>query len=84
MMKEGGREGLPPEAREALARAGADLAEISRDASRQVAETRIAPENGALFKKYETELKKYAMPGLNMLLDERTERASEGTGGKRP
>jgi uncharacterized iron-regulated membrane protein len=64
--------GLPPEAREALAKAREEIAEASRNAAREMENAAAtAPENVALFKKYETELKKYAMPGLNLLFDEK-------------
>ena len=45
-------------------------------ASAEIARARTAPENVALFKKYEADLKKYAMPGLNILVAGGT-----GTGG---
>ena len=66
-------EGLPPEAREALARAGAEIEKASKEAARQIEDaTETAKENVALFKKYETELKKYAMPGLSLLFAEKS------------
>lgn len=65
-----GQEGaLPPEAREALAKAREGMAEGVEDASRQLASIRTSPENEALFRKYEADLKKYAMPGLASLFD---------------
>jgi uncharacterized iron-regulated membrane protein len=73
-------EGLPPEAREALAKARVELAEAAKDASREIERaTAPAPENAALFKKYETELKKYAMPGLSLLFDGKSPGTSETT-----
>jgi hypothetical protein len=83
-MKGNGVENLPPEAREALAQAGVDLAASSREVSKGLAEMRSAPENEALFKKYEPELKKYAMPGLRLLFDQSAEETNEGKGGDRP
>ncbi len=65
--------GLPPEAREALARAGSGIAEGSQDASREIENMGTAPENLALFKKYQDDLKRYAMPGLNMIFDDKGE-----------
>lgn len=64
-----GEDALPPEAREALAKAREGVAEGARDASRQLASIRTSPENEALFRKYEADLKKYAMPGLASLFD---------------
>ncbi|MBK5254808.1 MAG: hypothetical protein JJE39_02130 [Vicinamibacteria bacterium] len=75
---------LPPEAREAIAQAGADIAASSRDASEQVAEMRIAPENTILFKKYKAELKKYAMPGLKMFFDEDAQAGDNDKAQKQP
>jgi hypothetical protein len=73
-------EGLPPEAREALAKARVEIAEAAKEASRDIeAASAPAPENGALFKKYESELKKYAMPGLSLLFDGKSPSASETT-----
>jgi hypothetical protein len=69
-MKTAGGEGLPAEAREALARAGSEIAASSQQASREIEQMGTAPENVALFKKYEADLKKYAMPGLHILFDE--------------
>jgi hypothetical protein len=69
-MKAAGAEGIPPEAREALARAGTEISASSRKASRDIEQMAAAPENVALFKKYEADLKKYAMPGLHILFNE--------------
>lgn len=63
-------EGLPPEAREALADATKEIAESTDGASIEIENIATAPENVALFKKYETDLKKYAMPGLRVLFDD--------------
>lgn len=71
-------ENLPPEAREAMARAGAEMAQGSREAAAQIEELRIAPENAELFKRYEAELKKYAMPGLASIFDEKTQEPGAG------
>ncbi len=65
--------GLPPEARAALARAGSEIAAGSRDASREIENMKTAPENQALFKKYREDLNKYAMPGLNIIFNEKGE-----------
>jgi hypothetical protein len=64
------KEGLPPEAREALAEAAKEIARGSREASKEMEDVKTAPENVILFKKYEADLKKYAMPGLRMFFDE--------------
>jgi hypothetical protein len=69
-MKGSGTEGLPPSARAELAKAGAEIAAGSRDATREIENMKTAPENVILFKKYEADLKKYAMPGLNILIGE--------------
>ncbi len=66
-MREAGGEGLPAEAREALAQASAEIAASSGDATAQMEHLVTAPENVTLFKKYEADLKKYAMPGLQVL-----------------
>ena len=65
--------GLPPEAPDALARAGSEIAAGSQDASREIENMGTAPENLALFMKYQDDLKRYAMPGLNMIFDEKGE-----------
>ena len=65
--------GLPPEAREALARAGSEIAAGSRDASREIENMGTAPENLALFRKYQDDLKRFAMSGLNMIFNEKGE-----------
>lgn len=57
-------QGLPPEAREALARAGTEIEKGSTEASRQMEGVATNAANVALFKKYEADLKKYAMPAL--------------------
>ncbi len=62
-------EGLPPEAREALAEATSEIAASTDGASIEIDNIQTAPENVALFKKYEADLKKYAMPGLRVLFD---------------
>ncbi len=59
-------EGLPPQAREAMATASAEIAAGASDVEVQVADLITAPENVKLFKKYEADLKKYAMPGLKV------------------
>jgi hypothetical protein len=60
---------LPPEAREALAQAETEIAKSTDQAARDLEATPTAPENVALFRKYEAELKKYAMPGLRSLFN---------------
>jgi hypothetical protein len=62
-------EGLPPEAREAIAEATSEIAKGADTASIEIEGVETAPENVVLFKKYETDLKKYAMPGLKALFD---------------
>ena len=69
-MKEAESQGMPPEAREALAKAGSEIAASTQQATREIDDVGTAPENVALFKKYEADLKKYAMPGLHILFDE--------------
>jgi hypothetical protein len=61
-----GKEGLPKEAREALAEAASEIAKGTREASKEMEDIKTAPENVVLFKRYEADLKKYAMPGLRM------------------
>jgi len=73
-----GIENLPPEAREALKQAGAEIAAGSREASERLSELRVPKENEELFKKYEAELKKYAMPGLTVLFEETAKEKEEG------
>jgi len=58
---------LPPEARAALAAARAEMATGAKDAAREMQALAPSSENAALFKKYETDLKRYAMPGLQVL-----------------
>ena len=60
---------LPQEARDALKQASGEIADSNRQAMKELNEMRTAPENEALFKKYEADLRKYAMPGMNMLVD---------------
>ena len=76
-MKEAGAQGVPPEAREALARAGSEISATARDASERIEEIGTAPENVALFKRYEADLRKYAMPALNIFLSEDSAKARE-------
>ena len=68
-MKAAEAQGMPPEAREALAKAGSEIAASTQQATRDIENVGTAPENVALFKKYEADLKKYAMPGLHILFD---------------
>ena len=68
-MKAAESQSMPPEAREALAKAGSEIAASTAQASREIEGAGTAPENVALFKKYEADLKKYAMPGLNILFN---------------
>ncbi len=62
-------EGLPPETREAIAEATSEIAAGSDDVSVELENIKAAPENVVLFKKYEADLKKYAMPGLKVFFD---------------
>ena len=62
-------EGLPPETREAIAKATAEMAAGSDEVSVELENIKTAPENVVLFKKYEADLKKYAMPGLKVFFD---------------
>jgi len=68
-MKAAEAQGMPPEAREALAKARTEIAASTEQAARDLENVGTAPENVALFKKYEADLKKYAMPGLNILFN---------------
>jgi len=68
-MKAAESQGMPPEAREALAKAGSEIAASTQQATRDIENLGTAPENVTLFKKYEADLKKYAMPGLHVLFD---------------
>ena len=74
--------GMPPEAREAMAKAGSEIEATSKQAASDVESAATAPANVALFKKYEADLKKYAMPGLHFIVD--GEAASTPTPGKKP
>lgn len=56
--------GLPKEGEEALRKAMEETSKGVTAATDALSEVEAPPENVALFKKYETELKKYAMPGL--------------------
>jgi hypothetical protein len=69
-MKAAGAESMPAEARDALAKAGSEITASSQQASREIENVGTAPENVVLFKKYEADLKKYAMPGLHLLFDQ--------------
>jgi hypothetical protein len=64
---------LPPEARAGLEKASEELARSSEDVRRELEGMGTSPENAALFRKYEKDLKKYAMPGLGVLFDEKGE-----------
>ena len=68
-MKAAESQGMPPEAREALAKAGSEIAASTQQATRDIENLGTAPENVALFKRYEGDLKKYAMPGLHVLFN---------------
>lgn len=68
-MKSAGAEGMPPAAREALARAGEEIASGVEQASKGLPNLAGPPENAALFRKYEADLKKYAMPALRALTE---------------
>lgn len=77
-MKAAESQGMPPEAREALAKAGSEIAASTQQATRDIESVGTAPENVALFKKYEADLKKYAMPGLHILFDTETAAPTPG------
>ncbi|MBX7184692.1 MAG: hypothetical protein K1Y01_06040 [Vicinamibacteria bacterium] len=77
-MKAAESQGMPPEAREAIAKARTEIAASTEQAARDIQKVGTAPENVALFKKYEADLRKYAMPGLHILFD--TESASPTPG----
>ena len=68
-MKAAESQGMPPEAREALAKARTEIAASTEQAARDIQNVGTAPENVTLFKKYEADLKKYAMPGLHILFN---------------
>ena len=76
-IKAAGAESMPAEAREALTKAGSEITASSQQASREIDNAGTAPENVVLFKKYEADLKKYAMPGLNLLFNKEDERPSD-------
>jgi hypothetical protein len=78
-----GKGDLPPEAREAIARAQAEIAAGTEEAARNLDAPGTAPENVVLFKKYEADLRKYAMPGLRSLFKP-DEDAKPEPAGKRP
>lgn len=58
------QEGLSDEQRQAIESQRRDLASQSEDAVRQAAAGDVPPENLALFRKHQEEIKKYAMTGL--------------------
>jgi len=64
-----GQASMPPEAREALAKAESEIAASSEQATRNLENVGTAPENVVLFKRYEADLRKYAMPGLRSLFN---------------
>ena len=67
--------GLPKEAADALENASAGLSQGASEVSESLERVRTPAENVALFKKYEADLKKYAMPGLGALFgDEQKDR----------
>ena len=68
-MKAAEAQGMPAEAREALAKARTEITASTERATHDLENAGTAPENMALFKKYEADLKKYAMPGLQILFD---------------
>jgi hypothetical protein len=68
-MKTAEGQSMPPEARDALAQAGSEIAASTKQATREIENVGTAPENVALFKKYEADLKKYSMPGLQILFN---------------
>ena len=63
-------QGLPPEAQAALDQARKEIEQGSAQVTQQLQELKTAPENAALFARYEKDLKKYAMPALQMIFDE--------------
>jgi hypothetical protein len=66
-MKAAEAEGMPPEAREALAKAQSEITASTEQAAREIDNIGTAKENVVLFKKYEADLRKYAMPSLEYL-----------------
>ena len=60
---------LPPEAREAIARARSEIEKGTREASTHMENVTPNAANVALFKKYEADLKKYAMPALQFFFE---------------
>lgn len=69
-------EGMPKEAQEAIDAAAKQIAEGQESATKALESLKVPPENAALFKKYEADLKKYAMPGLFTLLPDRDKAAA--------
>ena len=69
--------GLPREAREALERAGAEITQGTKTAVEEIEKFKTAPANLALFKKYEADLKKYAMPALSTLFEDEVGKAAK-------
>lgn len=74
---------LPPEAQKALEDARAEMASGARDAAMEMQALAPSPENAALFKKYEKDLKRYAMPGLQLFLGADTEAKAAPADGNR-
>ncbi len=62
--------GTPTDAPEALARTAKEAAAGADEMAKGLEKLQAPPENFALFKKYEADLKKYAMPGLNVLFNQ--------------
>ena len=59
--------GMPEEARKAMRKAAEKLREGSEDIDEQTRSLDVPPENIELFRKYESEIKRYAMTGLEAI-----------------
>jgi hypothetical protein len=64
---EEGSEGLPDSSREAMRQSAKDIRTQTKEAGEQLQALDVPAENLALFRKYETEIRKYAMTGLEWL-----------------
>ena len=64
---EEGSEGLPESAREAMRQSAKEVRTQTKEAEEQLQTLDVPAENLALFKKYEADIRKYAMTGLEWL-----------------
>jgi hypothetical protein len=64
---EQGQEGLPENTREAMRQSAKTIRDTTKEAGEQLRMMDVPPENLALFKKHETEIRRYAMTGLEWL-----------------